>query len=450
VTRRRGRLWPLVGAASIVAWLLWPLHAGAQTSLQIPLQFDFINPGAKSLALGGAFAGLADDATASFANPAGLTQLVMPQLSVELRGTRMTSPFLQRGRLSGAVSNEGTDTVAGAVFGESRGSHGGVGYFSLVYPHSSHRWVVAAYRHELARVSQTFFSEGVFQQDPTEFTSRRDQPQEGVRTVDITGYGASGAYKLRQNLAVGGGLAAYAFSLDSVFLRFDVDGFLGPPNQAVELGRSSQSGSAVSLAPTVGLILDHGPSRLGVVYRRGASFDFTTDDGVNPTRASVFRTPHTLAVGVSVRAAPQLILSGEVTRITYSRLVDSFVIDQARATGRQASFSIDDGTELHLSAQYALRRQQGAPVRLRAGTWYDPDHSVRFTPLVAAATVRDRLFDERLATALSKGSGQVHTTGGVGLTLTPRIELNAGLDVASRSRLFSVSFIVHLGGEAVP
>jgi hypothetical protein len=31
-----------------------PAAAFAQTSLQIPLQFDFLNPGAKSLALAGA------------------------------------------------------------------------------------------------------------------------------------------------------------------------------------------------------------------------------------------------------------------------------------------------------------------------------------------------------------------------------------------------------------
>jgi hypothetical protein len=47
----------------------------------------FTNPGARSIALGGAFAAIADDATAAFANPAGLVQILRPELSVELRGT---------------------------------------------------------------------------------------------------------------------------------------------------------------------------------------------------------------------------------------------------------------------------------------------------------------------------------------------------------------------------
>src|SRR4029453_19508395 len=49
------------------------------------LQFNFGNPGARSLAMGGAFLGRADDASAAEANPAGLTILRKPEVSVELR-----------------------------------------------------------------------------------------------------------------------------------------------------------------------------------------------------------------------------------------------------------------------------------------------------------------------------------------------------------------------------
>src|SRR5947209_11441551 len=49
------------------------------------LQFNFGNPGARSLGMGGAFLGLADDASAAEANPAGLTILRKPEVSVEIR-----------------------------------------------------------------------------------------------------------------------------------------------------------------------------------------------------------------------------------------------------------------------------------------------------------------------------------------------------------------------------
>src|SRR5947207_8864896 len=49
------------------------------------LQFNFGNPGARSLGMGGAFIGLADDASAAEANPAGLTILRKPEISIEGR-----------------------------------------------------------------------------------------------------------------------------------------------------------------------------------------------------------------------------------------------------------------------------------------------------------------------------------------------------------------------------
>ena len=230
MSRLRVRSFP-AWAALIGVMLLLPVRAAAQTSLQIPLQFDFINPGAKSLALGGAFAGVADDATASFANPAGLTLLEGPEVSAEVRGSRVSTPFLSGGRLSGQVTNLGIDTVAGPVFRNSVGSHVGLGYFSLVYPHRSRRWVMAGYRHEVARIDQSFAYDGAFQQDPSEFTSRRDFQQDLSRQISITGYGVSGAYKLTPSVAVGVGVTAYRFDIDSTVDRFLSDGFFGPVNR---------------------------------------------------------------------------------------------------------------------------------------------------------------------------------------------------------------------------
>jgi len=445
-----------VAAIAVAAMFVQVAVAGAQTSLQIPLQFDFINPGAKSLALGGAFVALADDATASFANPAGLTQRLRPEMSLEMRGTRTNSVFLQRGRLSGAIINEGTDIIQGPVFGDSPGSHLGIGYFSIVYPIKKRKWVLAFYRHELARVNQTFLSEGVFQKAPEEFTSRRDSPQEGIRSAAIDGYGASAARTLWPGVRVGAGLVLYTFSLDSVFRRFDIDGFLGPPKLNVEFGRSSQEGDDLAVAPVFGFALKRGGANLGVVYRRGASFDFTTADGDDPVRTGKFRVPHTFAFGAYYEKG-NWIVTGELTWIGYSRLVEDFVTDQAIATGRASSFGIDDGTEIHGGVQYALlrrdedrKRTKGPPILFRAGTWYDPDHSVNFTAGPASTTIFDRLFDERLAAALSRGKGQWHATGGVGLTLSSRFQLNAGLDAASRTFIASTSLVIHLGKEVQP
>src|SRR5262245_49913029 len=68
----RLRIWRCI--AVVAALVLLPVpSAFAQRDIEIQpgLQFDFINPGARSLAMGGAFIGLADDATAASTNPAG-------------------------------------------------------------------------------------------------------------------------------------------------------------------------------------------------------------------------------------------------------------------------------------------------------------------------------------------------------------------------------------------
>lgn len=437
-----------VRVALIGLTVMSPIPIAAQTSLQIPLQFDFINPGAKSLALGGAFAGVADDATAAFANPAGLTLLEGSEASGEMRGFRISTPFLSSGRLSGQVTNLGIDTVAGPVFSDSVGSNVGLGYASLVYPSQSRRWVVAGYRREVARINQTFVYDGAFQQDPGEFTSRRDMSQDLARAIRITGYGASGAFKVTPDLALGAGLAAYRFDIDATVDRFFSDGFFGPANRGSLSSHTTQQGKDVSVAPTFGAIFDRRAMRLGIVYRGGATFHYdTVGDGVQDL-GTRFRLPHTVAFGVSTRTSGGVLISGEVTRITYSRLKQDFVDSQSR--GEAASFQVDDGTELHAGVQYPWRRKSGAPIRLRVGTWHDPDHSVKFDPAEAPQTAVDRLFDERLRVALSKGGSQLHVTGGVGATLTPRLEFNAGVDYSSRIRLASASLILHIGKGLQP
>ncbi|HYR28505.1 MAG TPA: hypothetical protein VEU30_08570, partial [Thermoanaerobaculia bacterium] len=61
------------------------------------LQFNFGNPGARSLGMGGAFLGLADDASAIEANPAGLTILRKPEISIEGRNYQEQQTFTTSG-----------------------------------------------------------------------------------------------------------------------------------------------------------------------------------------------------------------------------------------------------------------------------------------------------------------------------------------------------------------
>ena len=241
------------------------------------------------------------------------------------------------------------------------------------------------------------------------------------------------------DVAIGAALTAYSFSLDSTFLRFDTVGFAGREVER-RSRRSTQAGDSHAVLHPGVLIGLSTRARVGVMYRQGPSFVFRTKDGPDE-REGRFRVPNTLAVGASFRPAAAVTLAAEITRVQYSRLRRDFVTDQASAIGREADFDIPSGTEIHLGAQYLAISAPGVP-KFRAGIWYDPDHSVRFSPTVPATTIRNQLLDELLGSALSTGRGRVHYTGGIGWSLNPRFELNGSFDVTARSRTISASCVI--------
>jgi len=75
------------------------------------LDFRFNNPGARANAMGGAFIGLTDDATAAYTNPAGLTILTEPEFSVEYKIGEITIEMTDE-----VGTEEYDDTVSGLSF----------------------------------------------------------------------------------------------------------------------------------------------------------------------------------------------------------------------------------------------------------------------------------------------------------------------------------------------
>lgn len=128
----------------------------------------FTNPGARSIGLGGAFAAIADDATAAFANPAGLIQILRPEISVELRGTASWN-----------------DSEFGVPYGVS-----GLGFFSFVYP--SRSWALALYSHQVATVGFEF-----------------NYPEVLEREFTVRSYSVAAAYEISEHLSLGAGVSYF-------------------------------------------------------------------------------------------------------------------------------------------------------------------------------------------------------------------------------------------------
>jgi len=149
-------------AVAVAAFPCWSQDSSGITNTV------FTNPGARSIGLGGAFAAIADDATAAFANPAGLVQILRPEISVELRFT--------------SSMNDGEIAAAQGV--------SGLGFFSFVFPARS--WALALYSHQMGSVTFGFDYPVFFE---SEFTVRS--------------YAAAAAFEVSEDLSLGAGLGYF-------------------------------------------------------------------------------------------------------------------------------------------------------------------------------------------------------------------------------------------------
>jgi len=412
----------------------------AQRDLEIPIQFDFINPGARSLALAGAFIGLADDATAATTNPAGLQRLARPEVSAEGRGWKFFTDFIAGGRLSGTPSGQGTDMINGPVPGQFKDSIGGISFVSFVLPRG--RWSVAGYRQEASRLRGSAATNGAFftapaVENPNLSQDYREYPSAVIRELDVVNYGGSFAYRAGK-VSLGGGFNFSKLNLDSNLLGFDLPAdFYGPATTDSPRFSSEITGDSWSTGYSAGvLFVPNDKIQAGASYRRGAKFDDVRGNFVYPEFPDIagpytadFKVPDNFGAGFAVRPLDGLTVALDMNRVTYSDL-NEFLRAQVRFTPSDREFySINDATEVHLGGEYVLTWMKFLPA-VRGGFWRESEHAVNYTgsdPLYQATT--------QLAHAVK------HYAVGGGIAPSQRFEVNAGFDFSDRANTMSFSGI---------
>jgi hypothetical protein len=155
--------------------------------------------------------------TAAFTNPAGLRALSRLEVSFEGRGRDFTIPVAARGHFAGQPSGRGTDNIPLEIQDQSQ-SGGGLSFLSSVYPTA--RWLIAAYRHELANFDTSVQTDGPFYGVVDTPTEGRRFPIRGLMDLDIVTYGFSGSFNLTQQFSIGVGIGIYDFQMDSRTDRF--------------------------------------------------------------------------------------------------------------------------------------------------------------------------------------------------------------------------------------
>jgi long-subunit fatty acid transport protein len=438
-----------VGALCLLG--LFATAAGAQTNDDVfaGLQFSFAPPGARSLGIGGAFVGRADDATAAYSNPAGLLWLRKPEVSFEARYASYTTTYLNGGRLTGQPTLIGNDTFSSPQFSDFEEATLGLSFLSYARPTKSGKWAFAVYRHELANFEASIESQGSYGGLPPRVT--KSGSLLGAVDLLIENYGASGALALTDNLWVGLGLSYYRIDVEGVTRRYEHESLFEPARFTPQQQFLTRAlvGDDSKIAVIGGLLWRSKGRRwgAGAVYRQGPEFDVDSSFTYGPLAFSrgradlelaaslsgptTFHTPDVLGAGFSIRTTDALTLSFEVDRVTYSNLQpEKNVLSQERSLDR---FVIDDATELHLGLEYVLLSLR-RPLVLRAGAYSDPDHQLRHR----SNLVSDFLLDARYR----PGDDVVHATGGVGLVLEDgRFQLDLAFDTSERGDILTLSMV---------
>ncbi len=435
-------------ATAALGVLLLAPSAAAQLLGPPPLEFSFSNPGARSLGFGGAFVALADDATAAFANPAGLVQLTRPEVSIEGRTWGFSTPYTERGRAENAPSGLGIDNVSGLLTAESSDELAGLSFVSFVYP--GKRFSVAAYRHQLADFEARGETRGIFL-GGTSCCQIRQLDQRFAADLDMVRYGLSGAYRVSDALSLGLGVSrvegrlatsgeSYAPDDGSLEAILGENSYL-PDRRVLRVTNDVDDADWGFIAGFLWQVSRRW--RLGGAYREGPDFELDAEATFGPLAlgdvpaGTVFRGatpisfPDVYGLGVSFRSpGGRLTVGFEWDRVEYSTILESADAQVLLSEG----IGLEDGDELHLGAEYVF--VESTPLlSLRLGAWHDPDHRPRF-----AGDTGSRQRDLLLRATFPGGDDEMHYAFGFGLVFGGT-QLDVGVDLSELVDTVAVSMI---------
>ncbi len=425
----------LIGAGLLTSTQSALAITDLETNAAIP--FSFSNPGARSLGMGGAFVGLADDATAAYTNPAGLTQLVQTEVSLEGRRIETNSPFT-----SGGSATFNPFAFSDITVGNISNTNSSPSFMSLVLPRGD--WSFAFFRHEVTKFSTSFTNAGgtLLTDDFVDGFEQQVSPFNGSANLHIVNYSAAAALKANDHLSFGLDLSYYEFSLRSQRDAFFNDHL---SNRVVD------DGSDHALAASIGVRLRFNEQwSAGFAYRVNPKFDYTEigyiadSSGTLPsapsgTLAAQFKVPDVISAGVSYHPNDQIVVNFDVDRVFYSQLTGKLnsIFDIPASTLDR--LNVPNGTEVHLGGEYTFSSMAN-PLSLRAGVWHDPRHTIQFdgTPSDGSGLTEAVVFGGGYGakTHYSVGGGMAFTG-----TFLKGVEVDAAYDYSVKVKTASVSAV---------
>ncbi|MFI5119361.1 MAG: OmpP1/FadL family transporter [Thermoanaerobaculia bacterium] len=462
----------------IGALVPWPARAQTDSALLSKVSFNLTNPGGKSLAMGGAFTAIADDATAALANPAGLGLISSVEFVISGKRTDETLGLVTaRSTATGSLATPYPGVETSNVDRDTRAAS--VDFAGVVVP-LSRRLVAAVFYAENLRFEGDAGSGGY------QFFELRDNRSGGGARQDFLYQyrefgsvslrnrllGLSLAYRVTESIRVGGGVTLNRASFD---LGGDADGphritsrtFLSPTADEIRTVTMRVDGvSGTKPGFLVGIhadLLAGGALTLGADYRSSPRNDGTLVLGGDVPAALVsqtsrpfkFRVPRDAAIGLASHPMPGLTLAAEVQWVAYGDIFDRPLplFSYSGLVGPFPGYFVDGVlADISPAPNVFVPRlgfeyvAGGQDVRLafRVGYHREPARGVKANLAARDASgtpfpITDPPFSESVAAVFDGGRADDRFTGGLGVTIARSLSIDFGFDVGRASRQLAAS-----------
>lgn len=344
-----------IGAIALVALMIFAFSPSAHGS-----GFLIYEHGAVAMAMGGAFVGLANDATAIFHNPAGIAFLEGTQISA---GVTLIFPSTTM------TLDNWPDPAYQSIDLESQVFYPPTFYIT----HKLSDKIVAGFG---------FFAPyglGTDWPNPTTFPLRYIATRADMKTLM---FNPTIAYKFNDNLSVGVGVSYIHSSLE-LDLTYLLDLTAIPPLGYYDVPITVENTSGTAWAVNAGALYKGEKFSLGFNWRGGFTIDYDGDLDLDMSNAPIalpengtveapFSFPHVLGIGAAFNLSDQVILTADVHYVLWSAF--DVIVVEADVPGLPISLDfppIDENFKDSFLIRAGVQYQMNENFALRGGFLYD-------------------------------------------------------------------------------
>lgn len=345
-----------------------------------------VGSGARAMGMGGAFIGIADDATAASWNPAGLIQLEKPELS-------LVGAYYDRREEFTSNSHPEINNV-----GEADGVN--INYFSFTYPFHFYRNIVVSLNYQrLYEFERNFAHRLDFSSEGLDLSQMKRFEQDG----SLGALGLAAAIEISPSISLGATVNIWTDKLlwdngwTETYLEGSV-GTLGGVPVTIDTQIYEEYSDFRGINANLGITWNfYRGFTLGAVLK--TPFEATIDHEFRISQESTFAPPVdttvtsgqdyleevrldmplSYGIGLAWRVSDALSIDLDIYRTHWSDyiLADSQGNRFSPIDGRpESESSVDDTTQVRLGGEYLfISQEKDMVVPVRAGLFYDPEPS---------------------------------------------------------------------------